>query len=112
MLVKGCSAREAARRVGFSNRTVSTWASLAGMQLKTKTETGGLEGPRPPAAQSLRLVLAQWVLIGLRLDARWSRRAIARTLGVAALTVSREVTLGTRYGRYDPGWSQCQAERL
>jgi len=57
-------------------------------------------------------VLAQWVLIGLRLDARWSRRAIARTLGVAALTVSREVTLGTRYGRYDPGWSQCQAERL
>ena len=40
------------------------------MQLKKKTETG-LEGPRPPpAAQSLRLVLAQWVLLGLRLDGR------------------------------------------
>ena len=113
LVAEGCSAREAARRVGFSNRTVSTWASLAGMQLRMRSEVGGLERPWPPVAeQSLRLVLAQRVLIGLRIGDGWSLRAIARALDVSASTVSREVARGSRHGHYDPGWSQRRAERL
>ena len=114
MLVEGCSAREAARRVGFSNRAVSTWASLAGMQLRTRTDVGGLAEPWPPRREegSFRLVLAQRVLIGLRLEDGWSLRAIARVLQVAASTVSREVARGSRHGHYDPGWAQRRAERL
>jgi IS30 family transposase len=113
LVAEGCSAREAARRVGFSNRSVSTWASLAGMQLKAKSNVGGVEGQWPPPLEvSLRLVLAQRVVIGVRLGDGWSLRAIARALGVAASTVSREVARGSRHGRYDPGWSQRRAERL
>ncbi len=111
LLVEGCSAREAARRVGFSYAAVAMWASVAGMQLR-KSRSGGLEGSWPPVAEeSLRLVLAQRVVIGLRLGDGWSLRAIARSLGVAPSTVSREVARGCRHGRYDPGWSQRRAER-
>lgn len=38
-------------------------------------------------------------------------RAIARVLGVAASTVSREIARGMRRGHYDPGWAQSQADR-
>lgn len=112
LLMEGCSAREAARRVGFSNRSVSSWASVAGMQLRTRTHLGGLEGSWPPVVEeSGRLVLAERVVIGLRLGDGWSLRAIARALGVAPSTVSREVARGCHHGRYDPGWSQRRAER-
>lgn len=112
LVAEGCSAREAARRIGFSNRTVSTWASLAGMELKTGTWTGGLARPWPPPEPLEppgRLVVSQRVLIGVRLGDGWSLRAIARALGVAPSTVSREVARGHRHGHYDPGWSQRQA---
>jgi IS30 family transposase len=86
------------------------------MQLKSGNWVGGVEGAWPPRSVSQegssRLVLAQRVVIRLRLDDCWSLRAIARALGVAASTVSREVVRGSRYGRYDPGWAERRAEWL
>ena len=80
--------------------------------MQLKKHTGGLARAWPPVLDdSMRLCLAQRILIGCRLGDGCSLRAIARELGVAPSTVSREVGLGQRDGRYDPGWSQTRAEQ-
>jgi transposase, IS30 family len=111
LAVEGCSAREVGRRLGVSDVIVGRWASVAGMQLKR--ETGGLEVAWPPVLVegSLRLCLAQRVMIRCRLEDGYSMRAIARGLGVAPSTISREIARGNRDGFYDPGWSQRRADR-
>jgi transposase, IS30 family len=50
-------------------------------------------------------------MIRCRLEDGYSMRAIARGLGVAPSTISREIARGNRDGFYDPGWSQRRADR-
>jgi IS30 family transposase len=115
LIRQGLSGQQAACRVGVPATTVRHWATVAGMDLQ-KGKLGGLAElrkrrqmpPRPraeaPAAPFLdgngRLDLAGRVLIQIRLRERCSYRRIAVELGVAASTVSREISAHALDGKY------------
>ena len=103
---QGLSGQQAASRVGVPSDAVQRWAKVAGMDLQ-RGRLGGLAGLRqrrvePPRAMAEapagpfvdgngRLDVAGRMVIQVRLRDRWSYRAIAAELGVAASTVSREI---------------------
>lgn len=114
LLALGCSARDVARRLPISSRTVRVWASLAGMRFAGRFGgRGGIIGPWPPDPWVVgrRLTVAARVLIRVRLDEDWWPARIAAELGVHRSTVTREIVAGTRAGRYDPGFAEQRAER-
>lgn len=98
-LARGGSTLEIAPRLGVSVGAVKVWAKLAGMELREGCR-GGLE-PMPmdalvkarPGRSYRRLTLADRAFIqaALGVPEPLSVRAIARELGVAASTVSREI---------------------
>ena len=112
---QGLSGQEAASRVGVPSDAVQRWAKVAGMDLQ-RGRLGGLAGlrqrrmrlPRPmaeaPAGPFVdgngRLDVAGRMVIQVRLRDRWSYRAIAAELGVAASTVSREIAAHAVEGVY------------
>jgi IS30 family transposase len=97
LLLDGCNAYEAAAQVGVAARTVGRWAMLAGVEL-AKGRRGGIVAARPPlppaSGHGRRLSSADRVVIEARLRLGVSMRGIAREIGVAASTVSREVRRG------------------
>jgi len=106
-----------------SPSTLLRWAKLAGMELQ-KGRLGGLAESRPkkgrPRAEAPagpfrdgngRLDLAGRLLIQFRLRDRWSYRAIAAGLGVAASTVSREIAAHAIDGTYRARDAQRAAVR-
>lgn len=126
LIRQGLSGQQAARRVGVSNDSVWSWASLAGMDLQ-KGKLGGLaelrskrvKPPRPraeaPAGPFLdrngRLDEAGRVVIQIRLREGCSYRKIAAELGVAPSTVSREIGAYAVDGVYRAKLAQRAAVR-
>lgn len=110
LLIEGFTAVAVGRAVGVSQPAVTKWARLQGMDL-IKGLPGGLRsvGRDAPAGQGQghgrRLSLADRSRIEVGRERGMSYRAIARMLGVAASTVTREVrrhVVRTRYAvQYD-----------
>lgn len=112
LLRQGLSGGQAACRLGVPRATLLRWVRLSGVELQ-RGRLGGLAEVRPkkgrPRAQAPagpfldengRLDLAARMLIQVRLRDRWSYRAIAAELGVAASTVSREIAAHALDGVY------------
>jgi IS30 family transposase len=97
VLLEGSPTVEVAERLGIAGSSVRLWARLAGMPLAPGRHGGIL--PLPAAAVTSdersyrRLTLADrsFIQAARSFDAPWTVRAIARELGVAPSTVSREL---------------------
>jgi IS30 family transposase len=94
LVVGGLSVREAARRRGVSWRSAIGWARLAGMDLLIGGTGGVVPVPselRPRVGHGRRLSLQDRSRIEAGLEVGMSQRQIARLIGAAPSTVSREV---------------------
>ena len=114
----GGSARGAVRRFGVSLGIVCKWCRKAGVPLRRDRRGGPVrrpetpvERPGPRRSPGERLDLARRAVIEVRLRDGRSMREIAREIGVAHTTVSREVRrhVGPD-GRYRAGRAQREAD--
>jgi hypothetical protein len=98
MLLSGSSAQETARRFRVNTGAVVEWARLAGMVIRMGAR-GGIEPVddsesvtrRPRAYRRLTREDRIFIEMAVSSTPTWSVRAIAKHLGVAASTVSREL---------------------
>jgi IS30 family transposase len=122
-LLRGMSAEAIAPKRGVSKTAVKRWAKLAGMTFAASRSGGGVVpipvNPSSPADEQRRyrrLTLADrsFIQAARALTPPMSMRQIARELGVAASTISRElrvhrVRFGKHGHRYDAGVAHYRA---
>lgn len=108
LVASGMSSVAAGRRCGVSEGQQVEWLKVAGMKMRQGWQ-GGLAEPvvREPAVLPCprpsgkpRLTSDDRVLIQVGLAKGLSMRQIARELGVAPSTVSREIARGTKFSGY------------
>jgi IS30 family transposase len=101
LVVGGVSVREAAKRRGVPWQTATVWVRLAGVEVIFGRNGGVLSVPvvlQPRVGHGRRLSLADRSRIEAGLDVGMSLREIAKRIGAAPSTVSREVRrAGLRY---------------
>lgn len=114
MVRRGATAREAARALGVSHRSVSGWCAARGVALRPGIGGAVSESRRqaPPGSGPGRIGLEQRLAIAAGVAAGLPCSAIARGVGFSRSSVSRELARNGGREAYDPYRAQSRAEAL